>query len=165
MNALVKFVLVAWVLLCGWAGMAWAQSPAPMEHEHSMVQMPAGALNPKLNIHLTRDQKSGYNLVIETENFQLEPPEQANNAPANLLEGHAHIFINGEKIYRAYGPHIHLPGSLFKPGVNQIMVSLNDHEHNTWSQGARMVMSTLVIDTSKPVFLQHKFSTFSQTTR
>ena len=141
------------------------QKMATMEHEHKMVQMPAEALEPKLAIHLTRDEKSGFNLAIDTENFQLEPPEQGNDAPADLLEGHAHIFINGEKIYRAYGRYIHLPATLFNPGVNQIMVSLNDHAHNTWSRGPRMVMSTVVIDTSKPNFLQHEFSTFGLTAR
>ncbi|AUM14274.1 hypothetical protein [Ketobacter alkanivorans] len=156
------------LLLVGCLGcmkLANAQTVMPMEHEHKMVQMPTAALEPKLYIQLNQDEKSGFNLVINTENFQLEPPEEGDNAPDNLLEGHAHIYINGEKIYRAYGRYTHLPGSLFKPGVNQIMVSLNDHDHNTWSRGARMVMSTLVIDTSKPEFLQHEFSTFGLTSR
>ena len=142
-----------------------AQSVESMKHEHKMIQMPSNTLEPKLTLELSQDEKSGYNLVINTERFQLEPPEQANNVPTNILEGHAHIFINGAKVYRAYGHHMHLPGTLFKLGVNQIMVSLNDHDHNTWSRGTRMVMSTLVIDTTKPAFLQHQFSSFGLSAR
>lgn len=160
-----KELIFGMALCAGIANAATAQSVMPMEHEHKMVQMPDNVLAPKLVIRLSRDEKSGFNLAIDAENFELEPPEQANDTDGHVLEGHAHIYINGEKIYRAYGRHIHLPGTLFKPGINQVMVSLNDHAHNTWSKGQRMVMSTLVIDTTKPEFLQHEFSTFGLTAR
>lgn len=139
---------------------AWASEPMP-EHEHAMVQIPDGAKIPKLSIALTRDTKSGFNLAINTQCFELEPPELGGNAGA-CLEGHAHIYINGNKIYRAYSQYIHLPAELFGEGKQQVMVSLNDHEHNTWSKGSKMVMSTLVIDPQKEQFIVHSFQPFEE---
>ena len=154
LSLLLNFVLV---------NLAFGQSPMPdsMEHEHKMIQIPESALQPKLDVRLYKDTQSGFNLVIETQNFELEPPELAGDNPVNVLEGHAHVFINGDKVYRAYGRFIHLPANLFVEGVNQVMVSLNDHDHNTWSRGAKMVMATMVIDTRKTPFQQHHFAVFS----
>lgn len=134
-----------------------AKASDTMDHAHSMVQIPEGVALPSLRINLSKDAMSGFNLEIGTENFELEPPEAASCCNDKVLEGHAHIFINGEKIYRAYSRYIHLPKGLFKEGINQVMVSLNDHDHNTWSKGPRMVMSTLVIDTTQEAFLKHRF--------
>lgn len=50
-----------------------------------------------------------------------------------------------------------MPLSTINLGLNQVMASLNDHEHNTWSLGANMVMSPLVIDTTQEHFLKHRF--------
>lgn len=138
---------------------AAAMEPMP-EHEHSMVQIPDGKIAPSLRLEIHRDNKSGFNLAILTKNFFLEPPEQSGGDNGELLEGHAHIFINGQKVYRAYSTYIHLPSELFTSGINQVMVSLNDHDHNTWSKGQRMVLSTVVIDTSKADFLKHSFNVF-----
>ena len=158
------FPLAVSLLLLAAGGTAFCGAPstpvAPMEHEHKMVQMPENVLLPTLDLKLTRDKKSGFNLEIVTSNFELEPPERGGFHPPHILEGHAHIFINGKKIYRAYGRFMHLPAELFSPGINQVMVSLNDHDHNTWSKGNRMVMTTLVIDTTKQDFLQHRFAVF-----
>ena len=160
MTRYIKPLFISLSFLLG-GGLAMAQSLVqPMEHDHKMVQMPEGYPTPKLEIVLTRDLKSGFNLRIETRNFELEPPERANCCKPKILEGHAHIFINGEKVYRAYGADVHLPGKLFKSGLNQVMVSLNDHEHNTWSKGSVMVMSTLVINVDKEDFLEHRFASF-----
>lgn len=151
------------VLLTMLSGQIMAQSSTSqdavqnMEHEHSMVQIPDSVALPSISLVLSRDTKSGFNLQIETENFELEPPELANCCNEKMLEGHAHIFINGAKVYRAYSQYIHLPAELFSPGVNQIMVSLNDHEHNTWSLGSKMVMSTLVVNPSQEEYLLHRF--------
>lgn len=151
---------IAFVIVCCLAWPALASTPMPEEHAHTMRQIPEGSTLPSLSLTIHRDAMSGFNLVIVTQDFDLEPPELADESRGATLEGHAHIYVNGEKIYRAYSPYIHLPAQLFSDGINQIMVSLNDHEHNTWTQGSRMVMSTLVIDNRQQDFLQHQFSTF-----
>ncbi|MDO3387432.1 hypothetical protein QWI17_16440 [Gilvimarinus sp. SDUM040013] len=155
-----KFRHILLLALVCLVGPALASTPMPADHEHAMRQIPEGSTLPSLSLALHRDTKSGFNLAIQTKDFYLEPPELASDNQGLILEGHAHIFINGEKIYRAYSQHIHLPAELFDEGINQIMVSLNDHEHNTWSKGSRMVMSTLVIDNGEQDYLKHQFSTF-----
>lgn len=158
-HSLVKLVIISVGIVV--ANSALSMEPnQPPEHEHKMIQMPENIKEPKLNLVLNRDEKSGFNLEIVTQNFELEPPEKRGCCDKSILEGHGHIFINGKKIYRAYGPYIHLPGNLFKPGINQVMVSLNDHDHNTWSRGSKMVMSTVVINVDKEDFMQHAFNTF-----
>lgn len=160
--------LIMLICLATLSGQLLAQSASSqsdsgsMEHAHSMVQIPDTSALPSISLVLSRDTKSGFNLQIDTENFELEPPELANCCNDKMLEGHAHIFINGVKVYRAYSRYIHLPADLFLPGVNQIMVSLNDHEHNTWSLGSKMVMSTLVINPTQEAFLLHRFTSVVQ---
>lgn len=160
---IVKKLFVTMVIVAAYSGPLFAQPSTsksesqPMEHAHSMIQIPEAVALPGMSLSLDRDKMSGFNLQIETQNFELEPPELAGCCDEKVLEGHAHIFINGVKIYRAYSPYIHLPADLFLPGINQIMVSLNDHEHNTWSLGSKMLMSTLVIDTTQEQFLKHRF--------
>ena len=158
-----KFFLHLFALYCCSAVAAAPAEPAATtapQHTHNAVQIPAGLPQPSLDLNLSKDAISGFNLEIVTRHFALEPPEKSGCCSGKILEGHAHIYINGEKIYRAYGPYIHLPEKLFKPGVNQIMVSLNDHHHNTWTEGNRGVMATLVIDTGRDDFLLHRFVAF-----
>ena len=160
--------LVHLAALCGsfFSPVTCAQEPtkqemmSSMDHEHTMIAIPESKLLPQLGLILHRDSKSGFNLTISAQDFELEPPENKNcceSTGSPILEGHAHIFVNGKKVYRAYAKYIHLPADLFQTGVNQVMVSLNDHDHNTWSIGAKMAMSTLVIDTTKEDFLLHRF--------
>lgn len=133
----------------------------PMDHEHSMVQVPAGKQIPGLSLALYRDPMSGFNLHLKTLRFSLEPPEFAGGEEDERLEGHAHVFINGIKVARLYGAYLHLPEMLFKPGINQIMVSLNNHQHDTWTVGSKMILSTLVIDPAQEDFLKLQFKPFA----
>ena len=152
--------LVVFISLVFAAFAANASDPKMPTHEHKMVQIPEGKSLPELHLEITRDTKSGFNIEIQTKYYSLEPPEKAGTADSSILEGHAHIFVNGKKVYRAYAPYMHLPEELFESGVNQIMVSLNDHDHNTWSKGPRMVMSTIVVDTTQTHFLKHSFDAY-----
>jgi hypothetical protein len=122
-------------------------------HYHDALQVPTAAKLPTLFISLARDEVSGFNLSIDVTNFTLEPPELADATNSAMVEGHAHIYINGEKIYRAYGRYIHLPESLFSEGEQTITVTLNSHQHNAWAVGHKRIKSTLVIDLDKPNFL------------
>ena len=109
------------VLMAGQVGME--------DHSHAPIEIPANYPVPKLGINLFIDDKSGFNLHLQLADFELEAPEFAADKPISYVQGHAHLFINGQKIQPIYGKYLHLPAKLFKKGINQVMVTLNNHDH------------------------------------
>ena len=75
-------------------------------------------------------------------------------------EGHAHLYVNGAKIQRIYGTNIHLPADLFKPGLNQINVSINNHGHMYWMAGGRQIIATLYLDLNQDEMVKHRFESY-----
>lgn len=105
---------------------------ADMDHgnmDHSAmhdtpVDVPA-ADAPGLSVMITPDPMAGYNLHVMTENFTFSP-ERA--SLANVTgEGHAHVYINGEKLGRLYNPWMHLAG--LPKGEVEVRVTLNTNDH------------------------------------
>jgi len=136
------------------------EMPAGMQHNHTPKNVPDNALTPQLNISISEDDMSGFNLHLETHNFQLESPNQGGNAPDHIIEGHGHLYINGTKIQRVYGSDVHIPGKLINKGVNQISVTLNGHDHSTWRKNGKEIISTIFINTHKKKIISHQFSSF-----
>ncbi len=131
-----------------------------MNHNHSPLELPKTARVPKLTISLSEDDMTGYNLHLQTADFQLESPINSGNHPVNIMEGHAHLYINGTKIQRIYAQDVHVSGKLIKEGMNQISVTLNSHGHNGWQKDGKAVVSTIFINTKQTPLLSHIFSTF-----
>jgi len=143
------------------------QKPMPMDmkHQHSPKNLPQGVLTPQLNIALSEDSMSGVNLHLDTQNFQLESPTAAGNNPKNIVEGHAHLYVNGKKIQRVYASDIHIPGKYINKGVNQISVTLNGHDHSQWQVAGKGIISTLFINTEKDELITLRFSSFPVLTK
>lgn len=88
------------------------------------VDVPA-ADAPGLSVMITPDPMAGFNLHVMTENFTFSP-ERA--SLANVTgEGHAHVYINGEKLGRLYNPWMHLAG--LPKGEVEVRVTLNTNDH------------------------------------
>ena len=113
-------------------------------HAHDSIEVPEGTPAPTLSIEALPDAKSGYNVRIETTNFEM----LAENVNLNPTpgEGHAHIYVNDEKISRVYGEWFHLDGKLFKAGENTIKVSLNANDHSQWSVGGESIEIEVVVN-------------------
>jgi hypothetical protein len=120
---------------------------------------------------LKKDLISGYNLQLKTQHYFLTPPPSGVdmtelmtvtiNNELGVIEGHAHLYVNGEKIQRIYGKNVHLPQTLFKQGTNSISVTLNNHGHMYWTIDDKKIVSTLYIDSSTTTELvKHKFESF-----
>ena len=62
-----------------------------------------------------------------TEGFIFAPEEA--NGPNRTGTGHAHVYVNGEKIMRAYGAWVHLADV---PANAVIRVTLNANDHSGW---------------------------------
>lgn len=99
---------------------------AGMDHsmsnmDHSMHAAPATA-----SITISpQTETSGWDLTLTTENFEFVPTtDDMVDVPG---QGHAHLYLNGLKLMRMYGPKASI-GALL-PGTYTVMVSLNSNIH------------------------------------
>lgn len=107
---------------------------------HSLIEVNP-LLVPEVSVHAIEDEKSGWNLVVETSNFTFTP--ENTNRRTVMNEGHAHIFVNGDKLGRLYGNYYHL--SDFPPGEYEITVSLTSNEHSTFAVGGKAIVARAMI--------------------
>lgn len=151
------------------AGQAVAQTA--MDHSHQPVALPDTTPRPALSLVLRRDAMSGFNLELLLQRYHMTPPPDAAMSMAAMMApsvdletgwaaGHAHLYINGEKIQRLYGRHTHIPGTLFREGMNLVTVSINNHGHLYWTSAGRQILATLFIDTQAPDFISYRFESF-----
>lgn len=109
-------------------GHSGASPAAAMEHGHEPLDVSAWPRVPSVAISVHTDAMSGYNLEIKPVSFTFAP-EHVNGAVLQN-EGHAHLYINGTKITRVYGPWLHVSADLFKEGTNEVVVTLNANDHS-----------------------------------
>ncbi|MFZ4641538.1 MAG: hypothetical protein ACOYMP_14235 [Nodosilinea sp.] len=108
---------------------------------HGTLEILPGQAVPTLNLVVHTDALRGWNLEIQTTHFRFAP-EQVNQANQPNV-GHGHLYINGEKIGRVYGPWVHLVD--LPPGRHQITVSLNANQHQTLTHQGQPVAATVEI--------------------
>ncbi len=91
--------------------------------DHTLFDIPAENA-PTVVLTVTPDAAIGYNVHMETTNFTWTPENV--NLERVAGEGHAHIYVDGVKIGRFYGPDAHItaggPGSTFV-----VYLAANDH--------------------------------------
>ena len=109
-------------------------------HDHSNLRAWDGPA-PDLNLAFTRaPDDQGVNLHVVSTGFSWAPEDV--DTPSNPGNGHAHIYINGEKIMRAYGPWTHLPH--VAPG-DIVNVTLNTNDHETWAVDGEPIQAQIII--------------------
>ncbi len=94
-------------------------------HDHGKLEVSAQQMQPRVDLVVHPDAIKGWNLELKVVNFNFAPDRV--NTSSNPQEGHAHLYINGQKITRLYGPWYYL-GDL-EPGRHQITVTLNANGH------------------------------------
>ncbi|WP_037547442.1 hypothetical protein [Stappia stellulata] len=118
---------------------------AHASHGHDeILSLIAGPNAPQLGIEVLQDPASGWNLHIETRNFRFAP-EHASGAHVDG-EGHAHIYINGEKVARHYGNWFHI--ATLPTGTNSVEVTLNANDHRALAVGSKPLRAkhTVTVD-------------------
>lgn len=105
---------------------------------HDVVRIPNEYTPPSVKIHVNQDNSGTWFLKIDTDNFTFAPEKVGLSEPS-YTEGHAHLYVNGEKINRLYGEYYNL-GEL-RSGSNQIKVSLHSNNH-----GALMFKDSMISD-------------------
>lgn len=114
---------------------------AAAEHQHgAALDIAAGTT--ALAIDLQPDPAGGWTLHIEPTGFHFAP-EHASGPPVPG-EGHAHVYANGEKIARAYGPWLHIAS--LPPGTVAITVSLNTNDHRPITVDGKPLEASVTVE-------------------
>ena len=96
------------------------------QHESFEISNIKGVDIPEIDGWINQDPTGSWMLKITTKNFTFEP-EKLGSTEQKINEGHAHLYINGEKKTRIYGEYFDL-GKL-KLGIHEIRVTLNTNNH------------------------------------
>ncbi|MEQ6203068.1 hypothetical protein ABMC88_08415 [Sulfitobacter sp. HNIBRBA2951] len=99
------------------------------------------ATAPTLDVAVTADPMAGYNLHVMTDGFTFSPTNASLGHVAG--EGHAHVYINGEKLGRLYGAWMHLDA--LPKGEVEITVTLNTNDHRPLSAGGTPIAATTTV--------------------
>ncbi|QDP40121.1 hypothetical protein [Radiobacillus deserti] len=110
--------------------------------EHGNVEIPKGLDIPSLQIKVTQDQSKTWLLEVQTDNFTFAP-RKVGSYTRSYNEGHAHLFINGEKINRLYGSYYNL--GVLRQGKHTIKVTLNSNTHEFLMYGGKRIEDSLVV--------------------
>lgn len=131
-------VLMVFVVAAAWSQVA-------MHHGmHKLADAPIDRPAPMVEIRLTRDDADGFNLQLMVKNFRFTPENANRTNVAN--EGHAHLYLNGEKVARLYSDWRHLPGKLFGEGLNRVRVELNGNDHSVWAIAGEPISDEVLMD-------------------
>ncbi|MGH1427928.1 MAG: hypothetical protein ACRBEE_08310 [Arenicella sp.] len=94
-------------------------------HVHHELDISSWVKKPSVELVVERDDMAGWNVHVKAKNFRFSP-ERVNEILTEG-EGHAHLFVDGNKVARLYGEWFHL-GDL-TAGKHEIKVSLNANNH------------------------------------
>jgi hypothetical protein len=112
------------------------------EHVHAGFEIPDGEAVPSVQLVATADALSGWNLHVITTDFAFAP--QRAGREFVLGEGHAHLYVDGEKRDRLYGPWYHLAD--LTPGLHTIDVTLNSNDHAEYQVGGKAIADQVTVE-------------------
>ena len=98
-----------------------------------------------LKVGAVAEDEGGVNLYLLTHGWTWSP-ENVNNSHVPG-EGHAHIYVDGEKVGRTYGPYHYLSG--LEPGERHIRVTLNSNDHSGLTYEGRPVEASTMVTVSR----------------
>ena len=107
-------------------------------HAHQSLEVSANQPIPAVDLIVHEDAVMGWNLEIQVSNFRFAPENV--NQESKTYEGHAHLYINGEKIGRLYSPWRHVAS--LEPGENKLKVTLNANGHESLSFQGKEISDT-----------------------
>ena len=119
--------------------------PDGEEHSHATAEpVEAGSFQPvpTVSLEVTEDPKSGWNLHATIDGHEMTP--EAASTEAVEGEGHAHIYVDGEKLTRLYGDWYYL-GEL-ESGEREIRVELSANDHSPLAVNGEIVDDTVAIE-------------------
>ncbi|NER48333.1 MAG: hypothetical protein F6J92_16850 [Symploca sp. SIO1A3] len=115
-------------------------------HSHGTREITRGQPVPTVDLIVHEDTMKGWNLEIKVSNFKFAP-ENANKEHISG-EGHAHLYINNQKITRLYSNWFYLDN--LEPGRHKITVTLNSNSHEDLVYNNQVIADTEVIEITAP---------------
>lgn len=112
------------------------------DHQHGKLEIPAGQPVPSVRLVVHPDAVKGVNLEMVVTNFTFAPDRV--NQKSLTTEGHVHLFVNGRKVTRLYGPWYYL-GEL-PPGRHTVTVVLSANGHEDISHNGQPISATQVVN-------------------
>lgn len=103
------------------------------------------AVDMSVQISAEADAASGANVFVTVNGFTFAP-QNANEEHVDG-QGHAHIYVDGEKLGRVYGSAVHL-GSLSE-GMHEIRVTLNANTHGDYMINGKVVEAVTTVHVTK----------------
>jgi hypothetical protein len=117
-----------------------------MVHDHSTpLELTNNDTLPEVTLSVTADDLGGYLVRLETENFTFAP--ENTGLPHSDGEGHAHLYVNGDKVARVYGKWYYL--DTLPIGENTLTITLNSNTHAPLSFDGEPVSATVVVEVSE----------------
>ncbi|MEO0595152.1 MAG: hypothetical protein AAF126_03485, partial [Chloroflexota bacterium] len=116
------------------------------DHNHGApIHVDDWQATPTVSLTVTADAMSGYNIFMDVENFTFAPQ----NASGTHIEGegHAHLYINGEKVARVYDEWFHIAS--LPIGTNTITVTLNSNNHADLYANGEVIGDTVEIEVNE----------------
>lgn len=152
--AMVNFVILFAVLIYPYEKMAqtiYAKSKAEaLAHQHPKLDVPKGTPAPALTMEAFKDDMGGFNIHLMTKNFRFTPERL--KEPDKVGEGHAHLYVDGEKIGRIYGEWYHLKLSR---GTHKLRATLNSNSHRDYFYDGKQVDAEIEVVEDRDVKTMH----------
>lgn len=112
------------------------------DHHHKPLDISNRTDIPSIEVKAYPDNIQGWNLEIKTVNFEFTPENLDQDSNPN--QGHAHLYVNGEKMTRIYSNWYYI--SELPQGENQIKVTLNTDNHESLVYNGKEINDLVVID-------------------
>ena len=122
----------------------YSASSHSMNHNQEYIEIPQSHSVPSIKGAITQDLSGTWLLEIRTDHFSFTP-KKVGTAEINYDEGHAHIYMNGEKVNRLYGNYYNL--DYLPPGTYHFKVTLNGNNHGIFTHNGEEIAfnQTLII--------------------
>lgn len=108
---------------------------------HGALMIPVNQPVPQVTLVVTPDAVTGWNVQVQTANWKFAP-EQVNQSSVTT-EGHAHLYLNGEKLTRLYSEWYYLPS--LPTGEHSLSVSLNANGHEALMYNGQPVEDSVIV--------------------
>ena len=113
-----------------------------VEDPHDIIIETAGLSSiPSVELFIEKDGHSGWNLFLATENFEFSPEHCGEEHMMGY--GHAHLYINDQKVARLYSPWYHLAD--LDPGTYEFRVSLNGNNHGLYTHNGQDISALATV--------------------
>ena len=108
-------------------------------HNQEFIEIPQSHTVPTIKGAITQNSSGTWLLEIITDHFSFTP-KKIGSDKVNYNEGHAHLYMNGEKVNRIYGNYYNL--DYLSPGTYQFKVTLNGNNHGVFTHNGEEIAFT-----------------------